>query len=78
MKKKLNFLHQEMSQEGYNEVYVHQEGLIICVQRHCPETHSSMFLFAHTAFHKDKLSNSSVETCFQIPMQIENPFIANK
>jgi hypothetical protein len=48
------------------------------VQRHCPEDHSAIFMFAHPAFHKSKL-HSGERQVFQIPANIDiNPIIAKR
>lgn len=49
----LNKLHQKFSLEGYSEIHVHQEGNVISIQRHHPDTHEATYLVAHTAFSRD-------------------------
>ena len=52
-KKILNTLHKELSDGGYNEIYVDQvTEEIVAVTRHCPAHHKSYILMAHTAFRR--------------------------
>jgi glycogen debranching enzyme len=47
----LNDLHQKLAEEGYSEIFVDQvSDDVVAVTRHCPATHESIILVAHTSF----------------------------
>lgn len=49
-------MHLELGTAGYSQVYVDQMTTdVVAVTRHCPVTHQSIVLVAHTAFnHPDE------------------------
>jgi len=50
-KRTLNELHKELSNKGYSQVFVDQVNHnVVSVTRHCPNTHKSVVVVAHTAF----------------------------
>ena len=50
IKKLLNWLHTNMSKDGYDETFIHHEGEYITVHRVHPKTRKGVFVIAHTAF----------------------------
>ena len=52
-KSELLRLHTEMAQNGYDEIYVHQENDFITIHRTHPITHDGYLLVARTAFHEN-------------------------
>ena len=50
IKKLMNRLHTQMSQDGYDETFIHHEGEYITVHRVHPKTRKGVFTIAHTAF----------------------------
>jgi glycogen debranching enzyme len=50
VKRVLNHLHAELSIEGYEEGYVHEEDQYIMIHRVHPRTHRGYLVLAHTAF----------------------------
>ncbi|KAI5804214.1 hypothetical protein DFH27DRAFT_481099 [Peziza echinospora] len=50
VKRVLNGIHEKMTKDGYDEMYVHHEGEYITVHRVKPGVNKGYFLIAHTAF----------------------------
>uniref|UniRef100_A0A668A3M9 Glycogen debranching enzyme n=1 Tax=Myripristis murdjan TaxID=586833 RepID=A0A668A3M9_9TELE len=69
----LNRLHQELSAQGFIQVYVDQvDADIVAITRHCPSTHQSVVAVCRTAFWNPKTHqyHSNVPPMF-IPGKIE-------
>ncbi|KAJ8012292.1 hypothetical protein DPEC_G00067150 [Dallia pectoralis] len=69
----LNKMHQELTNKGFNQVYVDQvDEDIVAVTRHCPSSHQSVVAVCRTAFHdpKDHQYRTEVPPMF-IPGKIE-------
>ncbi|XP_049849918.1 glycogen debranching enzyme-like [Schistocerca gregaria] len=50
-RKIINELHQRLANEGFTEIYIHQTGELMQILRHNPNTHQSVYCFAHCAFY---------------------------
>lgn len=75
VKAELNRLHQKLAEDGYTQIYSDMvTDDVIRVERHCPTSHKSCYLIAHTAFWAPKgfptKSNRSKNHCFIPPMLI--------
>ena len=49
----LNSLHRVLHDRGYEEFHIHQEGNLIMIVRHHPQTHKSVYTLIHTSFTKN-------------------------
>lgn len=47
----LNKLHSRLESEGYTEQHTHQQGTLIIIQRHNPDTHHAVFTACRTAYY---------------------------
>eukprot|EP00794_Sanderia_malayensis_P008072 gene8072-8936_t len=57
----MNKFHVELCTKGYDQVYVDQvDENIVSVTRHCPATHKSVIVVAHTAFNKTSPLTDSI------------------
>ncbi len=49
-KARLGQLHQSLAVRGFRELHVHQEGDLLLITRHHPDTHDAFVFVVHTAF----------------------------